>query len=116
MENLETPALESTHQDMTIEFVKKASVLRRISLISAALLLVSIPILILTFKQLNKNEVIIYSGLFISLLVVWFISTRSYNILNLKIKMNFWLDDMLKNPYAFQRYVNENNIKEKTPN
>lgn len=107
---------ELTLEDYTMEFFRKASVSKTISTISKILLLIALPCLILSFKSMGNTSANVSIALFVGLLLTWVFSTRSYNHLNMRIKMNLWLHDMANNPQEFQNYVQRMDTNEKNPN
>ena len=107
---------ELTLEDYTMEFFRKASVSKTISTISKILLLIALPCLIIGFKSMGDTLINVSIVLFIGLLLTWVFSTRSYNHLNMRIKLNLWLHDMANNPEEFQRHVQKMDTNEKSPN
>jgi hypothetical protein len=99
-----------TLEDFTLESCKKALIFKRISFISKILLLMTIPVLIFLFNKLSQAEIVLYSIVFLSLVILYIFSTRKYNFLNIQIQTNFWLSDMVKNPPKFNHYVQKNNL------
>lgn len=98
-------------EDFTMELFKKSVLSKTLSNISKVLMLVGFPVLLIFCKFMQSSELFYYWATMLFVAGIWVFSTRQYNHLNIKIKMNLWLLDMIKNPEQFHAFVAEKGIK-----
>jgi hypothetical protein len=98
-------------EEYTMSFFKQASIFKTVSILSKIMLLAALPVLLAFFRQMSDTMATISYVSFIAMLIVWILSTRKYNFINLQIQLNMWLTDMVNKPEDFSDFVNKNDIK-----